>query len=322
MSEEIDAVLSKLLNLRNKGSLIRCGIKEDDIYLICRLVRPILKKQPVLLELRPPITLVGDIHGQFQDLLRIFENAGYPPKTNYLFLGDYVDRGADGLEVIVLLLAFKVKYSDSFFLIRGNHESRPMNKTYGFYTECTQKYNASVFNAIEDIFDLLPFAALINEKIFCCHGGLSPLLNSMSQINEIERPTEIPADGLICDLVWSDPCTTAEKWSNSARQIGFGFGRKVLRDFINKFCLDLVVRAHEVVSEGYEFPFKGEDCLITLFSAPNYCGTFGNRGAILQVNTNLVCNFTVFNPVNWSKREYIQPPKEEETSNLNREEKE
>ena len=305
-NERIDSILSKVLQLRTKETLNQCGISNDDIFFLCRLIRPILKSQPNLLELKPPLTLVGDIHGQLLDLLRIFENAGYPPNTNYLFLGDYVDRGVQSIEVIIFLFIFKVKYPENFFLLRGNHESREMNKEYGFHTECLHKYDASIYTAIEEIFDWIPFAALIGNKIFCIHGGLSPHLKSVKQINEIDRPVTIPNEGLIFDLVWSDPNPESENWSKSKRKVGIAFGKKIVNDFMKQNNLDLIVRAHEVENNGYSFPFGNETNFITLFSAPNYCGTFGNKGAIMHVNENLVCSFTVFNPIDWTKKEFIK----------------
>jgi serine/threonine-protein phosphatase PP1 catalytic subunit len=141
------------------------------------------------------IFIVGDIHGQFYDLLRIFEYGGYPGESNYLFLGDYVDRGKNSLETICLLLAFKVKYKENFFLLRGNHEAENINRVYGFYDECKKRYNVKLWKLFCDTFNCLPVAALVDEKILCMHGGISPQLQDLEQINKINRPTEIPEEG-------------------------------------------------------------------------------------------------------------------------------
>lgn len=135
--------------------------------------------------------MVGDIHGQYYDLLRIFDWRGFPPQNNYLFLGNYVDHGRQSIETICLLLAYKIKYSVNFFLLRGNHESVSVNIYEGFYEECKRRYDADLWTAFSDVFNCLPFAAIIEEKIFCCHGGLSPDLHSMEQIRRIKRPTEV-----------------------------------------------------------------------------------------------------------------------------------
>ena len=161
-----------------------------------------------------PLKICGDIHGQYYDLLRLFEYGGFPPESNYLFLGDYVDRGKQSLETIIcLLLAYKIKYPENFFMLRDNHECASINRIYGFYDECKRRYNIKLWKTFTDCFNCLPIAAIIDEKIFCCHGGLSPDLQSMEQIRRIMRPTDVPDQGLLCDLLWSDPATlTRRRW--------------------------------------------------------------------------------------------------------------
>lgn len=139
----------------------------------------------------PPQQICGDIHGQYYDLLRLFEYGGFPPEANYLFLGDYVDRGKQSLETICLLLAYKIKYPENFFILRGNHECASINRIYGFYDECKRRYNIKLWKTFTDCFNCLPIAAIIDEKIFTMHGGLSPDLNSMEQIRRVMRPTDV-----------------------------------------------------------------------------------------------------------------------------------
>lgn len=153
--------------------------------------------QPMLLELEAPINIWGDIHGQYQDMLRLFEKAGFPPDANYLFLGDYVDRGKQSLETICLLLAYKIKYPVNIFLLRGNHESDTVNRIYGFYDECKRRLSIKIWKTFVDIFNTMPVAAIISDKIFCCHGGLSPDLKQMDLIRKIARPTNVPDSGNI-----------------------------------------------------------------------------------------------------------------------------
>jgi len=250
--------------------------------------------QSTLLELEAPIKICGDTHGQYYDLLRLFEYGGFPPESNYLFLGDYVDRGKQSLETICLLLAFKIKFPENFFLLRGNHECASINRIYGFYDECKRRYSIKLWRTFTDTFNCLPVAAILDEKIFCIHGGLSPELQTMDQIRKIMRPTDVPDSGLICDLLWSDPEEGISGWGENDRGVSFTFGSDIAEKFLRKHDLDLICRAHQVVEDGYQFFAKRQ--LITIFSAPNYCGEFDNSGAMMSVDDTLMCSFQILKP--------------------------
>lgn len=172
---------------------------------VIQKAKQVFMEQPNLLELEAPLKICGDIHGQYYDLLRIFEYGGWPPDSNYLFLGDYVDRGRQSIETIVLLLCFKIKYPENFFLLRGNHECAQINRIYGFYDEVRRRYDIKMWKSFSDCFNCLPSCALIDEKILCMHGGLSPDFHSFESVNKMVRPTEVPDQGLLCDLLWADP---------------------------------------------------------------------------------------------------------------------
>ena len=159
----------------------------------------------------------GDIHGEYSDLLRLFEYGGFPPEANYLFLGDYVDRGKQSLETICLLLAFKIKYPENFFILRGNRECASINQIYGFFDECKRRFNGRPWKVFTDCFNCLPVAALIDDKILCMHGGLSPNLSNLDQIKSLTRPTDVPDTGLLCDLLWSDPGREVQGWGMNER---------------------------------------------------------------------------------------------------------
>ncbi|XP_031485121.1 serine/threonine-protein phosphatase PP1-like [Nymphaea colorata] len=291
----IDDIISRLEQTGQPKSGKQVRLSEDEIRMLCVRSREVFLSQPNLLQLRAPIKVCGDIHGQYYDLLRLFEIGGFPPSTSYLFLGDYVDRGKLSLETICLLLAYKIKYPDRFFLLRGNHECSKINRIYGFYDECKRRFNVRLWKIFTDCFNCLPVAALIEEKILCMHGGLSPELQNLSQINSIERPTDVPDFGLLCDLLWSDPNPDIQGWGASDRGVSCSFGAEVVAEFLKKNDLDLVCRAHQVVEDGYEFFAKRR--LVTIFSAPNYCGEFDNAGAFLTVDSNLVCSFQILKPV-------------------------
>lgn len=270
-------------------------IAEEDIKTLISHCKEIITKQPILLELEAPINIIGDIHGQFYDLLRLFEFGGYPPKSNYLFLGDYVDRGKQSIETICLLMAYKIKYPENFFLLRGNHECEQINRMYGFYNECQRRYSLKLWKLFTDLFNWLPVAALIDDKIFCVHGGLSPSLEKIDQISDISRPIEIPNQGLVCDLLWADPGGDKGWEENVDRGVSFVFSVEVVKEFIKLNNIDLIVRAHQVVEDGFEF-FAGRS-VVTVFSAPDYCCEYTNSGAMLIIDKNLKCCFKVLKPL-------------------------
>lgn len=242
-------------------------ITGDEIELICNASRELFLSQPTLLELAAPVKVVGDIHGQYIDLIRLFQLCGFPPTTNYLFLGDYVDRGKHGLETILLLLCYKLRYPENFFLLRGNHECASVTRVYGFYDECKRRTNIKTWKKFVDVFNCMPIAALVASKIFCVHGGLSPSLNHMEDIRQIARPSDIPDYGLLNDLLWSDPADTEEDWEPNDRGVSYCFGKEVIKNFLQRHEFDLICRAHMVVEDGYEF--YHDRLLVTIFSAPN-----------------------------------------------------
>lgn len=270
-------------------------LKNEEIALICAKAREIFLLQPSLLELSPPVKVVGDVHGQYSDLIRIFTKCGFPPLTNYLFLGDYVDRGKQSLETILLLLCYKIKYPENFFLLRGNHECANVTRVYGFYDECKRRCNIKTWKLFIDTFNTLPIAAIVAGKIFCVHGGLSPVLNSMDEIRNIARPTDVPDFGLLNDLLWSDPADTMNEWEDNERGVSYVFSKVAINKFLQKFGFDLVCRAHMVVEDGYEF--FNDRTLVTVFSAPNYCGEFDNWGAVMGVSDELLCSFELLDPL-------------------------
>jgi len=291
MDVNVDSIIRRLLAVRNSKPRKEADLKPQEIRSLCMKAREIFITQPILLELEAPIKICGDVHGQYIDLLRLFEYGGFPPDANYLFLGDYVDRGKQSLETICLLLAYKIKYPENFFLLRGNHECASINRIYGFYDECKRRYSVKLWKTFTECFNCLPIAAIIDEKIFCMHGGLSPDLSTMEQIRRIVRPTDVPDQGLLCDILWSDPDKNITGWGPNDRGVSYTVGSNIVSNFLKKHDLDLICRAHQVVEDGYEFFAKRR--LVTLFSAPNYCGEFDNAGALMSVDDTLMCSFQI-----------------------------
>jgi len=300
---DIDKALEALKTITPKEEKdLKSHFPEADLKALCANAQKIFMSQPALLELDAPINIVGDVHGQYTDVLRMFKLCGDPSTTNpYVFLGDYIDRGNQGIETVCLLMAYKCKFPLNFFLLRGNHEDPSINRIYGFYDECSKRYgNASVWKEINAALNCLPVAAIIGERMFCVHGGISPELmapnGSLEQILDIERgpSCNVPDTGLLCDFLWADPDPDLGGWAENARGVSYTFGQDVVDEFLEKFDFDLIVRAHQVVEDGYEF-FAGRQ-LVTLFSAPNYCGEFDNNAAIMTVNEGLVCSFKILKP--------------------------
>ncbi|KAG0302124.1 hypothetical protein BGZ98_007761 [Dissophora globulifera] len=293
---DVDDMISRLLDAGYSGRISKSiCLKNSEILFICQTAREIFLSQPTLIELNAPVKIVGDIHGQYTDLLRLFEMCGFPPSANFLFLGDYVDRGKMSLETILLLFCYKIKYPENFFLLRGNHECANVTRVYGFYDECKRRANIKMWKAFVDVFNCLPLAAIVANKIFCVHGGLSPNLTTMDDIRALRRPTDVPDYGLLNDLLWSDPSDTALDWEDNERGVSYCFGRSIIQRFLNRHDFDLVCRAHMVVEDGYEF--FNDRTLVTVFSAPNYCGEFDNYGAVMSVNEDLLCSFELLKPI-------------------------
>ncbi|KAF9186682.1 Serine/threonine-protein phosphatase 4 catalytic subunit [Haplosporangium sp. Z 767] len=281
---------------RQIQTLLQCKIiTEAEVKELCLKAREILVEESNVQRVDAPVTVCGDIHGQFHDLKKLFEVGGECPTTNYLFMGDFVDRGHHSVETFLLLLALKASgYPDRITLIRGNHESRQITKVYGFYDECFQKFgSANVWRYCCEIFDYLSLSAIIDDRIFCVHGGLSPSINTIDQIRTIDRMQEVPHNGAMCDLLWSDPDPDSSTgWGLSPRGAGFLFGNSVAKPFLHNNGLELIARAHQLVMEGYKLMF--DDTVVTVWSAPNYCYRCGNVAAILEIDSNLNKSYTIF----------------------------
>jgi len=299
-------MISQLEAAKHQPTSNKIRFTEEEFNNLCDQVTEVLKQDSTLLILQAPITVCGDVHGQFYDLIAKFSGHAdmepvSPNSKKYLFLGDYVDRGDNSLEVISYLFALKVKYPKSIWLLRGNHETREISHEYGFYDECITvypEYGERIWEKINNVFCYLPLAAVIGDRIFCVHGGLSPGLEnntpgspSLDTIKEIQRPIEVPDQGLVCDLLWSDPDPDRPGWNDSERGVSYLFGRDIADKFLRIHDYDLICRAHQCVENGYEFPFYPDNTVLTVFTAPNYDDS-ANKGAMLDINQDLMCSFT------------------------------
>lgn len=279
-------------------------LPEPDMRRLCDYVMDILMEESNVQPIASPVTICGDIHGQFYDLLELFRTSGEVPNTNYVFLGDFVDRGNYSLESLTYLMLLKARYPDKMTLLRGNHETRQITQVYGFYDECLNKYgNVNVWRACTRVFDLLSVAALIDNSILCVHGGLSPEVPTIDQIRTIDRQQEVPHQGGFCDLVWSDP-DDVDSWQTSPRGAGYLFGQRQTEEFVELNGIELIARAHQLVLEGLRY--QHDQKLVTVWSAPNYCYRCGNVAAVLDVTTS-GNNAKLFQAVPDSQR--VNPPK-------------
>ncbi|GAW79006.1 serine/threonine protein phosphatase 2B catalytic subunit A [Plasmodium gonderi] len=289
-------------HLRKEGR-----IRKEDCLDIIKKVIDIVSNEPNLLRLQDPITIVGDIHGQYYDLLKLLEIGGNPDTTQFLFLGDYVDRGSFSIEVLLLLYALKINFPKKIWLIRGNHECRQMTSFFNFRDECEYKYDMVVYYAFMESFDTIPLSAVINGKFLAVHGGLSPQLVLLNQICSFTRFQEPPRTGIFCDILWSDPIDedkeehtiqTESYFPNDVRGCSYFFGYNAATTFLEKNGLLSIIRAHEAQLEGYKMHQTnlktGFPIVITIFSAPNYCDVYNNKGAVLKFDSNTL-NIQQFN---------------------------
>ncbi|CAE7261285.1 pho2a [Symbiodinium sp. CCMP2456] len=269
-------------------------LSESEVKQLTEMAREILAEESNVQPVRCPVTISGDIHGQFHDLMELFRIGGLLPDTNYLFLGDYVDRGYFSVECVSLLLAYKVRYRERITILRGNHESRQITQIYGFFDECARKYGSqSVWKMFTDLFDYLPLTALVENRIFSQHGGLSPSIEKLDDVRKLDRIQEVPHEGAMCDLLWSDPDDRLG-WGVSPRGAGYTFGQDVSEKFNQSNGLNLIARAHQLVMEGYNWTHEQQ--VVTIFSAPNYCYRSGNQAAIMEIDERLGSHFVQFDP--------------------------
>jgi len=287
-------------HLQDEGKLTK-----DQITRISERVTEILVEEENVVLIDAPLTICGDLHGQFYDLIKLFEIGGDPKDTTYLFLGEYVDRGNYSIEVLTLLYCYKILYPSTFFLLRGNHECRHLTDYFTFKEECNHKHDEEVYDCIMESFDALPISAVVNKQFFCVHGGLSPQLHSLDDITAINRFCEPPQSGPLCDLLWSDPMedfgpdiSENHFEYNKMRGCSFNYSYEAVCKFLNDNNMLSMIRAHEVQDAGYSMQRKvektGFPSVITLFSAPNYCESYKNKAAIMRYENNVI-NIRQFN---------------------------
>ncbi|KAK2962611.1 putative Protein phosphatase 2A catalytic subunit B [Blattamonas nauphoetae] len=287
MSHDIDKQIEQVMRAKQ--------LTTSEVHDLTKRIKSVFLEESNVKEIPAPCTIVGDLHGQLADLLEMFEVAGHPPYTNFLFLGDYVDRGFHCVETITLLFLLKLRYPDRITLLRGNHESFSITPNYGFKTECETKYpqeGTDVWKWFCDTFDTIPLCAIVGTNLFCVHGGLSPDLQSVDQIRILNRFQDLPHEGPMADLLWSDPSDEVDGFGVSPRGAGYIFGKDVVNAFIQRNKLTHVIRSHQLCAEGYMLKFS--NTLITVWSAPDYCYRMKNIASVLDVDDYLNMFFNTY----------------------------
>lgn len=255
-------------------------LSEIDIQDICNKAIDILILEPNIRKISPNAIIVGDIHGQFSDLVQIFQNHGVPDKINYVFLGDFVDRGENSLECILFLLVNKILYPQGITLLRGNHEQKSINKVYGFYDEVYSKYgNCKIWNSINKVFSFLNIACIVDGKYLCVHGGISTRL-TINKLERADRFDKLTQESIVNDVIWSDPYYKNGSAANP-RGSGFLFGEDIAKQFLMFNNLEMIVRSHQLAIEGYKWDFEG--LCLTVWSAPNYMNKCSNPASVLLI---------------------------------------
>lgn len=314
----VDEIIHKVVNYKT--------VSEKIVFKLMYKIQELLLPENNLLILQSPIVICGDIHGQFDDLIKLFQISDgttsadissfeFGCEQKYLFMGDYVDRGHYSLNTFLLLCCLKIKCPNKIFMLRGNHESRKVSYTYGFYNEIILNYgNPGVWNLCNDVFDLLPMGAVIDNDIFCVHGGLSPDLNLIGRISTHNRKAEIPEDGPFADLCWSDP-DDVDEFIKSSRGSGYLFGEKQVEMFNRVNKLRFVCRSHQLAQKGFQkyygkLNYEPDFKLITVWSAPNYAYRSGNLASVMKLrfpNQKDPCYLKIFD----QDKNYHTPSQEE-----------
>lgn len=292
-------ILNLLLDLAKKDpGKSMCHFNQTDIEKLCDASVEIIGAQPLMLELNPPVNVIGDIHGQFYDLVRIFQTIGWPNSQPYVLQGNYVNFGNYGIETMVFLLVMKLKFPDTFFLLRGNHECDKLTKVHGFYQECKKRYGSVVWKKFVEVFNCLPIASIVGDSIFQVHSGISEKLVEVVDIYNFPRNEPIDTTTkdkkVICDLLWSDPNLEEDKdeFFENPRGLGVLYPKACLQQFLKDNKLRMMVKGNQIVQEGFEILWDG--MLVNLWSAPNFANDYDNKGAVMLINEELKYKFVQF----------------------------
>ncbi|EAS04969.2 ser/thr phosphatase family protein (macronuclear) [Tetrahymena thermophila SB210] len=297
IKNDLDQIISAITNNRK--------LPKKALLYLCECALEQLQNQDKLINLKSPVTVVGDLNGQFQDLQEIFQIGGRVPDTNYLFLGNYINKGHYSIECFSYLIALKLRYPSRITLLRGSHETTSTSKIYGFYDECNNKYGSiDIWKAFLSVFECLPLSAVIENEVFCVHAGLSHQINDISQIlNVKDDESSLVQQGPAYHLLWNEPEESEGQWTFSESISQIYFGKQVTKKFLHKNNLKLILRAHEYQKNGYNFMHDKKLC--SIFSAPNQDASSKSLGSFVEFDDQMDMNIQQFQPI-LNKQQYNQ----------------
>ena len=280
------------------------SIEKSLMFDLFRQVGALFSFEATMMRVASPCVIVGDIHGQILDLVRILHTFGLPDKQRYVFLGDIVDRGEFSVETLVIVFLLKVLWPDNVFVIRGNHEFQFLCSQCGFMSQMFDCFDdAELYRVVSQAFDQIPLAALIDNSMLCVHGGIGPMLTHLNHIRALRRPIDNYGDDVVDSLVWSDPSDDVDMYEPSARGSGYLFGRQACEQFLRTNNLRMIIRGHECVEHGWKSHFNNQ--LITVFSASNYCGVVNNEAAVMEVTGANTWRIRQFPQLAWLERRHV-----------------
>lgn len=297
IAPRVDAIIQTLLaETEESVNSVKCLLQEEDVLFLIEQAQTLIQNEPILLELEPSIETVvaGDIHGQLHTMLKLFKEAGAPPSHRYVFIGDMVDRGLQSIETASLILAYKIKYPDFVYYVRGNHECAEISQIYGLRDEFKKKFGGTkAYTSMTKLFNYLPLAAVIGGKILCLHGGIFPEFKMLDQLKSIQRPADVKSD-FMTNLLWSRWEQDVDTFKESTRGNGMLFGLNAANEFLNENNLNRIIKANDFSQEG--IIRSPGDRVVSIFTAEDYEGS-SNFGVYAVITKNLLhVLYTIYPP--------------------------
>lgn len=311
MKGAAETLLEQLLFMKGQRPGTKANLRDIFLKKLVKSTTQLFLQDQIIMEMEPPMIIVGGLFAHFYDLLTIFETYGYPPVQKYLFLGDYVGKGKENIETITLLLCLKVQHPSHIFFIRGYHELSFVNENDGFKAEVLKRYDQELYDDFIKLFRYFPLAAIIGSRILCINSGISNEIMSIDQVSITVRPCQITKLSHVYHFLSATPDSSIDRWSDPAEHGDLRFGLSAVKEFLEMNKLQMIIRSHDIVEEGYEFPFDGDESILTLSSIPSYKNKEEKNGCILEMDITLKILFKAVRPLAPIYRDYYQKKKKE-----------